>query len=60
MTATPIPRSSASRFTGTDISSIAHSPEGRGTIRTFIRKRDKLAAVWEFVKKRLAEGRQRM
>lgn len=59
MTATPIPRTLGLTLYGElDISSIAHSPEGRGTIRTFIRKRDKLAAVWEFVKKRLAEGRQ--
>ncbi len=59
MTATPIPRTLGLTLYGElDISSIKHPPEGRGTIRTFIRKRDKLPAVWEFVKKRLIEGRQ--
>lgn len=59
MTATPIPRTLGLTLYGElDISSIAHSPEGRGSIRTFIRKRDKLSAVWDFVKKRLAQGRQ--
>jgi ATP-dependent DNA helicase RecG len=59
MTATPIPRTLALTLYGElDISVIGESPPGRGRVKTFVRTPDKLPKVWEFIRSRLAEGRQ--
>ncbi|MGH7973618.1 MAG: ATP-dependent DNA helicase RecG, partial [Limisphaerales bacterium] len=59
MTATPIPRTLGLTLYGDlDISTIQEIPRGRGQIRTFVRTRDKLPKVWEFIRSKLAEGRQ--
>lgn len=59
MTATPIPRTLALTLYGDlDISSMGQSPPGRGRVRTFVRGREKLPKVWEFVRRELGEGRQ--
>lgn len=59
MTATPIPRTLGLTIYGElDISVIDQMPSGRGRIKTFVRGADRLAKVWEFVRQKLAEGRQ--
>ena len=59
MTATPIPRTLALTLYGElDISVMKTLPSGRGKIRTFIRERERLNAVLDFVKKQLSQGRQ--
>jgi ATP-dependent DNA helicase RecG len=59
MTATPIPRTLGLAFYGDlDASVIDEMPPGRPTIRTFVRAADKLPQVWEFMRQKLAEGRQ--
>lgn len=59
MTATPIPRTLGLTLYGDlDVSIIDQLPPGRGRVRTFVRGADKLPKVWEFVRKKLAEGRQ--
>jgi ATP-dependent DNA helicase RecG len=59
MTATPIPRTLGLTLYGElDISVINELPPGRGSIRTFVRTADKLPKVWDFVRNKLAEGRQ--
>jgi ATP-dependent DNA helicase RecG len=59
MTATPIPRTLALTLYGElDVSIISESPPGRGRVKTFVRTADKLPKVWEFIRARLAEGRQ--
>jgi len=59
MTATPIPRTLGLTVYGElDISVIDASPPGRGTVKTFVRTEDKLPKVWEFIRSKLAEGRQ--
>jgi ATP-dependent DNA helicase RecG len=59
MTATPIPRTLALTLYGElDVSTINELPPGRGSVKTFVRTGDKLPKVWEFVRARLAEGRQ--
>ncbi len=59
MTATPIPRSLGLTLYGDlDISVIDEIPGGRGIIRTFVRTPDRLPKVWEFLRTKLAEGRQ--
>ena len=59
MTATPIPRTLGLTIYGElDISVIDQMPAGRGRIKTFVRGSDRLAKVWEFVRQKLAEGRQ--
>jgi ATP-dependent DNA helicase RecG len=59
MTATPIPRTLGLTLYGElDVSVITHSPPGRGRIKTFVRTRDKLPQVWDFIRSKLAEGRQ--
>jgi ATP-dependent DNA helicase RecG len=59
MTATPIPRTLGLTLYGDlDISTIDAMPAGRGRIRTFVRLADALPKVWEFVRGKLAEGRQ--
>ena len=59
MTATPIPRTLGLTLYGDlDTSVIDQPPPGRGRIRTFVRTADKLPKAWEFVRGKLAEGRQ--
>ena len=59
MTATPIPRTLGLTLYGDlDVSVIDEVPGGRGRIKTFIRAADKLPKVWEFIREKLAAGRQ--
>jgi ATP-dependent DNA helicase RecG len=59
MTATPIPRTLGLTLYGDlDVSVINELPGGRGRIKTFIRAADKLPKVWEFIREKLAAGRQ--
>jgi ATP-dependent DNA helicase RecG len=59
MTATPIPRTLGLTLYGDlDVSVIDELPGGRGRIKTFIRAADKLPKVWEFIREKLAAGRQ--
>jgi ATP-dependent DNA helicase RecG len=59
MTATPIPRTLGLTLYGDlDVSVIDELPGGRGQIKTFIRTTDKLPKVWEFIREKLAAGRQ--
>jgi ATP-dependent DNA helicase RecG len=59
MTATPIPRTLGLTLYGDlDVSVIDELPAGRGSVKTLVRAEDKLPQVWEFIRKRLTEGRQ--
>jgi ATP-dependent DNA helicase RecG len=59
MTATPIPRTLGLTLYGDlDISLIDELPGGRGRIKTFVRPADKLPKVYEFIREKLAAGRQ--
>jgi ATP-dependent DNA helicase RecG len=59
MTATPIPRTLGLTLYGDlDVSVIDELPGGRGRIKTFVRTADKLPKVWEFIREKLAAGRQ--
>ncbi len=59
MTATPIPRTLGLTLYGElDSSVIDEMPAGRGRVRTFVRTSDTLPKVWEFIRKKLGEGRQ--
>jgi len=59
MTATPIPRTLGLTLYGDlDISTIDQSPAGRGRIKTFLRSSESLPKVWNFIREKLAEGRQ--
>jgi ATP-dependent DNA helicase RecG len=59
ITATPIPRTLGLTLYGDlDVSVIDELPGGRGRIKTFIRAADKLPKVWEFIREKLAAGRQ--
>jgi ATP-dependent DNA helicase RecG len=59
MTATPIPRTLGLTLYGDlDVSVIDSPPAGRGKMRTFIRRADKLPQVWTFIRQQLALGRQ--
>jgi ATP-dependent DNA helicase RecG len=59
MTATPIPRTLGLTLYGDlDVSVIDELPAGRGRIQTFVRAADKLPKVWEFIREKLAAGRQ--
>jgi ATP-dependent DNA helicase RecG len=59
MTATPIPRTLGLTLYGDlDVSVIDDLPGGRGQIKTFVRTTDKLHKVWEFIREKLAAGRQ--
>jgi ATP-dependent DNA helicase RecG len=59
MTATPIPRTLGLTLYGDlDVSVIDELPAGRGRLKTFVRDTDKLPQVWEFVREKLAAGRQ--
>lgn len=59
MTATPIPRTLGLTLYGDlDISVIDQMPPGRGRVRTFVREPAQLAKVHDFIRQKLAEGRQ--
>src|SRR5271170_6283729 len=59
MTATPIPRTLGLTLYGDlDVSTIDEMPDGRGEIKTFVRLTDKLPKVLEFIREKLANGRQ--
>jgi ATP-dependent DNA helicase RecG len=59
MTATPIPRTLGLTLYGDlDSSVMDELPPGRGRIKTFVRTADKLPQVWQFIRQKLAEGRQ--
>jgi ATP-dependent DNA helicase RecG len=59
MTATPIPRTLGLTLYGDlDVSVIDKSPGGRGVVKTFVRGVDRLPKVWDFIRSKLAEGRQ--
>jgi ATP-dependent DNA helicase RecG len=59
MTATPIPRTLGLTLYGDlDVSVIDEMPAGRGTVKTFVRMADKLPKVWEFIREKIAAGRQ--
>jgi ATP-dependent DNA helicase RecG len=59
MTATPIPRTLGLTLYGDlDVSVIDEMPAGRGRVKTFVRAADKLPKVWEFIREKLASGRQ--
>jgi len=59
MTATPIPRTLGLTLYGDlDVSVIDQPPPGRGQVKTFVRTSDRLPKVWEFIRRKLKEGRQ--
>jgi ATP-dependent DNA helicase RecG len=59
MTATPIPRTLGLTVYGElDVSTLDERPPGRGRLRTFVRKADKLPKVWAFIGEQIARGRQ--
>jgi len=59
MTATPIPRTLGLTLYGDlDVSVIDELPGGRGTIKTYVRTADKLPKVWDFIREKIAAGRQ--
>jgi ATP-dependent DNA helicase RecG len=59
MTATPIPRTLGLTLYGDlDVSVIDELPGGRGKIKTFVRTTEKLPKVFEFIREKIAGGRQ--
>jgi ATP-dependent DNA helicase RecG len=59
MTATPIPRTLGLTIYGDlDNSVIDQLPAGRGKVRTFVRTAAQLPKVHEFIRRKIAEGRQ--
>jgi len=59
MTATPIPRTLTLTIYGDlDVSVLDERPAGRGAIVTVVRKKPKVSAVTDFIKKQLTAGRQ--
>ena len=59
MTATPIPRTLGLTIYGDlDSSVIDEMPAGRGRVRTFVRSATQLPKVHEFIRQKIAEGRQ--
>ena len=59
MTATPIPRTLGLTLYGDlDVSVIDEMPGGRGRLNTFVRATDKLPKVFEFIREKIAAGRQ--
>jgi ATP-dependent DNA helicase RecG len=59
MTATPIPRTLGLTIYGDlDSSIIDELPAGRGRVRTFVRSVAQLPKVHEFIRQKIAEGRQ--
>lgn len=59
MTATPIPRTvSMTLFGDLDVSTLRQMPAGRQPIHTYIGTEEKRAQWWEFIRKKIREGRQ--
>ena len=59
MTATPIPRSvSMTIFGNLDVSNLRDAPAGRQQVYTYRCQEDQRGKWWEFVRKKLQEGRQ--
>jgi len=59
MTATPIPRTLGLTLYGDlDVSVIDEMPGGRGAIKTFVRTTEKLPKVFDFIREKIAAGRQ--
>jgi len=59
MTATPIPRTvSLALFGDVDISSLRSSPPGRQPVHTYLGQEDQRERWWDFVRRKLREGRQ--
>jgi ATP-dependent DNA helicase RecG len=59
LTATPIPRTLGLTLYGDlDISVMDQMPGGRGVIKTFVRRSDKLPKVFEFIREKIQSGRQ--
>ncbi len=59
MTATPIPRTIALAVYGDlDVSTITDSPPGRQSLYTYLASGDDRERWWEFIRKKLREGRQ--
>lgn len=59
MTATPIPRSvSMTLFGDLDISTLREMPAGRQPVHTYVGTEDKRPQWWDFMRKKLREGRQ--
>ena len=59
MTATPIPRSvTMTMFGDLDVSTIRDAPPGRMPVKTYLAGDDQRERWWEFVRKKLREGRQ--
>jgi ATP-dependent DNA helicase RecG len=59
MTATPIPRSIAMTVFGDlDASSLREAPAGRQKVNTYLGKPEQRGRWWEFVRRKLREGRQ--
>ena len=59
MTATPIPRTVAmTAFGDLDVSTLRDRPKGRQPVNTYVGTEDRRPRWWEFVRKKLNEGRQ--
>ncbi|HZV36626.1 MAG TPA: ATP-dependent DNA helicase RecG, partial [Verrucomicrobiae bacterium] len=59
MTATPIPRTLGLTLYGElDVSVIDEMPGGRGQIKTFFRTAETLPKAWDFIREKIAQGRQ--
>ncbi|MEX0938957.1 MAG: ATP-dependent DNA helicase RecG [Pirellulales bacterium] len=59
MTATPIPRTlSLAMFADLDVSTLAGAPPGRQPVKTFTINPSERDRWWEFVRKKLRQGRQ--
>ncbi|MGH7980785.1 MAG: ATP-dependent DNA helicase RecG, partial [Limisphaerales bacterium] len=59
MTATPIPRTlGLTLYADLDVSVIDAMPAGRGALRTFVRMGEKLPKVYDFIREKVAGGRQ--
>ena len=59
MTATPIPRTvTMTLFGDLDISTLNDSPPGRQKVNTYLAGEERRQRWWEFVRKKLREGRQ--
>jgi ATP-dependent DNA helicase RecG len=59
MTATPIPRTiSMTLFGDLDVTVLADHPPGRQNVHTYLPTEEERPRWWEFVRKKIAEGRQ--
>ena len=59
MTATPIPRTiTMTLFGDLDVSTLSDSPPGRQKVNTYLAGDERRERWWEFVRKKLREGRQ--